>query len=344
MEWVVKNTNTQFSAINTRLDKMDSRLDKMDSRFDEIMDLLKKDKGKEVVVRDSSPSTPNFPSQNQSNRDPRRSPSNFQSTYSPSRTQRQGTHDIQPSNTPTRNREIRIKREDIGLFDPHHDDKGIIVDGKNLIFTDIFAFGERIDSFLEEPDTKQDNERQIVSMFQTLLAGSALLWWNNELNYTTRTQIRIEGLNSIMEKLQTRFLPDAAQASDKFTSAKLSLRDIAQDESALVLFIQKKPKRKKKKKKKKKFVELAIRYHTYENPDENWVDLIPALQWNLNNAHSRVINTNPHEYLFGFKIAGPLDRLTGVSKKATDVRFMRKTIESVIVEGNNIFFLSRHLL
>ena len=137
MEWVVKNINTQFSAINTRLDKMDSR-------FDEIMDLLKKDKGKEVVVRDSSPSPPNFPSQNQSNRDPRRSPSNFQSTYSPSRTQRQGTHDIQPSNTPTRNREIRIKREDIGLFDPHHedpDDKGIIVDGKNLIFTDIFALG-----------------------------------------------------------------------------------------------------------------------------------------------------------------------------------------------------------
>ena len=92
---------------------------------------------------------------------------------------------------------------------------------------------------------------------------------------------------------------------------------------------------------KNKIAELAIRYHAYENPDEDWVDLIPALQWNLNNAHSRVI---PHEYLFGFKIAGPLDRLTGGSKEATDVRFMRKTIESVIVEGNNIFFLSRHLL
>jgi hypothetical protein len=72
-------------------------------------------------------------------------------------------------------------------------------------------------------------------------------------------------------------------------------------------------------------VELAIRYHAYENPDEE-VDLIPALQWNLNNAHSRVINASPHEYLFGFKIAGPLDRLTGVSKEATEIRFMREAI------------------
>jgi hypothetical protein len=77
---------------------------------------------------------------------------------------------------------------------------------------------------------------------------------------------------------------------------------------------------------KNKIVELAIRYHAYENPDEDWVDLIPALQWNLNSAHSRVINASPHEYLFGFKIAGPLDRLTGVFKEATEIRFMREAI------------------
>ena len=216
MEWLVKNTNAQLRSMDAKLD----------TRFNEIIDLLRNEKGKDVI-RDPSPSPRNFPS----------------NIYLPDRTQRQATHETQPSNMSARSREMKIKREDIGLFDPHHedpDDKGIIVDGKNLFFTDIFAFGERIDSFLEEPDTKDDNERQIVSMFQTLLAGSALLWWNNELNYTTRTQLRSQGLNSIMEKLQTRFLPDAAQASDKFTMAKLSLRDIAQDESALVLFIQKK--------------------------------------------------------------------------------------------------------
>lgn len=43
---------------------------------------------------------------------------------------------------------VIAKCEDIRLFPQYEDpdDKGIIVGGKNLIFTDTFAFGERIDS------------------------------------------------------------------------------------------------------------------------------------------------------------------------------------------------------
>jgi hypothetical protein len=79
---------------------------------------------------------------------------------------------------------------------------------------------------------------------------------------------------------------------------------------------------------KNKVVELAIRYHTYERPDEAWVNLIPSLQWDLNNAHSTAIDCSPHEYLFGFKIQGTLDRLQGktIPMAVTEMKFMREAV------------------
>ncbi|KAL8366740.1 hypothetical protein RB595_010549 [Gaeumannomyces hyphopodioides] len=76
---------------------------------------------------------------------------------------------------------------------------------------------------------------------------------------------------------------------------------------------------------KNQVVEMAIRYHAFENPDSDWADLIPALQWNLNNAYTEPIEASPHEYLFGFKMQGPLDRLTGNTPKSLrDMRYMRE--------------------
>ncbi len=57
------------------------------------------------------------------------------------------------------------------------------------------------------------------------------------------------------------------------------------------------------------------------------MDLLPSLQWNLNNAHTRPIGMSPHEYLFGFKIESPADRLTSVLRAPEDIlerRFMRE--------------------
>src|SRR6266566_5483338 len=74
-------------------------------------------------------------------------------------------------------------------------------------------------------------------------------------------------------------------------------------------------------------IELTIRHHTYEHPDRFWVDLLPSLQWNLNNAHTQPIDMSPYEYLFGFKIESPADRLIGTSKlpeSALQQRFMRE--------------------
>ncbi|KAJ4285932.1 hypothetical protein N0V88_008224 [Collariella sp. IMI 366227] len=56
---------------------------------------------------------------------------------------------------------VKIKRDDIGLFGPASrgpERPGVVQDGKTLIYTDA--------------------SRAILSFFQTLLAGSAVIWWN----------------------------------------------------------------------------------------------------------------------------------------------------------------------
>ena len=75
-------------------------------------------------------------------------------------------------------------------------------------------------------------------------------------------------------------------------------------------------------------VEIALRFHTFTNPDEDWIYIIPALQWNLNSGYSEAIEASPHELLFGFKIRGPLDSLTA-------------SIDTVDV--NSIPYLREHL-
>lgn len=45
-------------------------------------------------------------------------------------------------------------------------------------------------------------------------------------------------------------------------------------------------------------VEIAIRFYNYTNPEASWLELIPALQWNLKSAYSDTIKLSPHEELF----------------------------------------------
>lgn len=73
-------------------------------------------------------------------------------------------------------------------------------------------------------------------------------------------------------------------------------------------------------------VELAIRHYCAEHaPLYNWVDIIPSLQWNLNNAHTRTLDASHHEYLFGLKIQAPADRLVkNIPENVAEIRFMRE--------------------
>ena len=62
----------------------------------------------------------------------------------------------------------KVKKDDIGVFDPYYPDPhdlGTVSSGKDTIFTDVFAFKERVRTFLKDEDTRQTHERQILNMF-----------------------------------------------------------------------------------------------------------------------------------------------------------------------------------
>src|SRR6266699_3810876 len=65
--------------------------------------------------------------------------------------------------------------------------------------------------------------------------------------------------------------------------------------------------------------ELTIRHHVCEHLDGSWMDLLPFLQWNLNNVYIRFIGMSPYEYLFGFKLESPIDRLTTAFRTPEDI-------------------------
>lgn len=67
-------------------------------------------------------------------------------------------------------------------------------------------------------------------------------------------------------------------------------------------------------------VEIAIRYHTATS-DTPWIEIIPALQFNLNNSISSATERSPNELLMGMKPRGTLnilDRETKLDQDALD--------------------------
>lgn len=137
----------------------------------------------------------------------------------------------------------KIKREEVGIFDPEYPDPqdvGMVTVGKDLIYTDVWAFWDRLDTFLDNESTRENMEVQIVDMFSTLLQGSAVYWWTNELPADQRRRLRNDGLNAMMEALEVRFAMDPGRATKKFREAQFRLRDLLDDEYGLRKFIQKK--------------------------------------------------------------------------------------------------------
>jgi hypothetical protein len=96
---------------------------------------------------------------------------------------REGTHDTCGTGA-SQGDKFKIKREDIGIFDPHYEDPhelGVVNGGKCTIYTDVYCFTERINSFLEDENTYLSAQSQIMSFFPTLLSGAAVIWWTSEV-------------------------------------------------------------------------------------------------------------------------------------------------------------------
>ncbi len=65
----------------------------------------------------------------------------------------------------------------------------------------------------------------------------------------------------------------------------------------------------------------------FDHPDQPWIDIVPSLQWRLNNVYSEPIDCFPHEYLFGFKIPDFNGRLLNQNiPEAEEIRYMHKYI------------------
>jgi hypothetical protein len=69
-------------------------------------------------------------------------------------------------------------------------------------------------------------------------------------------------------------------------------------------------------------VEIAIRFHTTTNHEIPWVDILPALQHNLNNSFAVAIGRSPNELVYGFKPLSIVDLLkTKEGKIVSDEAF-----------------------
>ena len=94
-------------------------------------------------------------------------------------------------------------------------------DGRNLIYTDVFLFADRLGSFMEDERTAESAERQLIQMFQVLLSGPAVRWWNNEVSLRTRHTLHRGSLEDLIDALVKRWTPDAAIATKKFTEGSI---------------------------------------------------------------------------------------------------------------------------
>lgn len=134
----------------------------------------------------------------------------------------------------------RLKREEVGLFDPECDDSqdvGMVIVGKDLIFTDVWTFIGRLE-FFKDGENDLDIEAEIKRLFPTLLQGSAVHWWTTEITNTKRRELQRAEYGQVIDTLASRFSMEPTRATRKFRKGFLQLKDIAKDEFALRKFIQ----------------------------------------------------------------------------------------------------------
>ena len=72
-------------------------------------------------------------------------------------------------------------------------------------------------------------------------------------------------------------------------------------------------------------IEIALRYHTFEQPTLPWINCVITLQWQLNHAYYKATDSTPHEILFGIKLRGPVEHLVGAEAEQ-DIPFVKANV------------------
>jgi hypothetical protein len=69
--------------------------------------------------------------------------------------------------------------DDIGHFNPYaedKDDKGMVGSRKDTIYTDIDCYTDRLATYHEDPATRKQVDKQLITLWPILLTGTALYW------------------------------------------------------------------------------------------------------------------------------------------------------------------------
>ena len=78
-----------------------------------------------------------------------------------------------------------------------------------------------------EDDVNGAVSQQLIQQFPTLLGGTTVLWWSDELLLNCHFRLRNQGLLAILEALEERFAPDALTATSRFNNCFFTLKEVA---------------------------------------------------------------------------------------------------------------------
>ncbi|KAK1963004.1 hypothetical protein LY78DRAFT_585581, partial [Colletotrichum sublineola] len=117
-----------------------------------------------------------------------------------------------------------LRSTDVGIFNPEAKDPthlGMVNDGKLTVYTDIYAFTDRLNDL-----AASRGDAPVREVWTQCLQGSALVWYSQVLTAADRELYRGAPMTAITAKLMERFKPHYGDAMRRWKQATFSIQDI----------------------------------------------------------------------------------------------------------------------
>ncbi|KAI0905914.1 hypothetical protein F4823DRAFT_110235 [Ustulina deusta] len=128
-----------------------------------------------------------------------------------------------------------LKAEEVGFFNPSltdRDGSGSIAQGRQTIYTDVWAFTDRLAHLAET-----HGEDKVKTVWTTCLQATALAWHTTELTDLEKTALRTGNVQLICKSIQDRFKKNHSDALHSLQQRRFTMYDLSQGK-ALRPFIQ----------------------------------------------------------------------------------------------------------
>ncbi|GAW26153.1 putative transposon Ty3-I Gag-Pol polyprotein [Rosellinia necatrix] len=122
-----------------------------------------------------------------------------------------------------------LKPEEVGFFNPSskdYDGSGALSQGKQTIYTDVWAFTDRLRHL-----AGVHGEAKVNTVWTTCLQATALSWHTTELTDAEKAALRTGTVENICTKLQTRFRRNHSEALHSLQTRRFTLYDLQQGKS-----------------------------------------------------------------------------------------------------------------